>query len=113
MAAKLDKNIQNHRLDSGLGEIQTDQGLQILEQVLLQDYLQIGVASVNWTNYSKQFTQDNIPPFFSIVVGKEKTQQQVDKSQSQVSNLLDSIVISSSLTDSYCRLSERFLKTLR
>ena len=49
----------------GIGAIAPREGLQALENVLLQDLAEVGVLPIDWSKYAQQFSADGVPPFLS------------------------------------------------
>jgi myxalamid-type polyketide synthase MxaB len=75
MAARLGSRHQNRILTQGLIPISTEVGLQLLADLLAQDATQVGVLSINWSDYLKQLPVGTKMPFleaFTSIVGQPK-----------------------------------------
>jgi acyl carrier protein len=88
MAANLESRIQQQRQALGLGEIKLDQGLHLLKRIVRGGAVQLGVTPVDWLKYGRQFTDGNVPPFFSEVIGQERPPIPVDQPQPEPPELL-------------------------
>jgi malonyl CoA-acyl carrier protein transacylase len=67
-------NLIGQLSEKGEGSIATQQGLQVLAQLLLENPIQVGVMSINWSRFlEKQLT---ISPFLADFLNLSKTQSQ-------------------------------------
>lgn len=73
-----------------LGMISPQQALKILGDLLGQDFTQIGVLPVNWSQFLKQFPFDNEPLRFEKFV-KQQKQTQVEQLANQPFQLLEKL----------------------
>lgn len=69
----------------GMEFINFKEGLQVLNYLLLQSSVQVGVLPVKWSKFLQQFPPGGEPPFFSEFV--YQLQQQVKDGQSQVKQI--------------------------
>ncbi len=81
MAAGLDARGQRRHRASGMGFISPDQGLQLLEMMLLQDTPQIAALPVNWPAFVRSLPSGEAPPILSDLVHKEKEKVGAQKEQ--------------------------------
>ncbi|MBO3459428.1 type I polyketide synthase [Aetokthonos hydrillicola CCALA 1050] len=75
MAARLGSQHQNRILAQGFSSISAEGGLQILAGLLAQDATQVGVLSINWSDFLKQLPVGTKMPFleaFTSTVGQLK-----------------------------------------
>ncbi|HMD83202.1 MAG TPA: SDR family NAD(P)-dependent oxidoreductase [Terriglobia bacterium] len=62
----------HERAPMGMDTIPPKKGLQVLEQVLQEGYVQVGVMPVNWQEFTQQFSAQNIPPLLSDLVRESR-----------------------------------------
>lgn len=71
MADAVGTQRENQWSQSGFTTMTPQQGLDIMEQLLMEAEVQVGVLSADWPKYLKRFGVHNPPPFFSCLAGKE------------------------------------------
>jgi hypothetical protein len=76
----------------GVGAIAPEQGLQLLEQLLIQAPAQVGVTPINWSVFRRQFASGNLPDFFAEISMPEKFRgAMVEPSAQQPPNFLEQL----------------------
>lgn len=75
----------------GIETMSPAQGLQILEQLLLQESAQVGVVHINWSIFLQQFSLGSEPPLFLEFVQQKQQQVQHEQTQSQQIDLLNQL----------------------
>jgi hypothetical protein len=61
-------SIQRRLAQDGMQPISLAQGLEVLEQLLQQGLIQIGVLPIDWTTFAKRFAGGERPPFLMKVL---------------------------------------------
>jgi acyl transferase domain-containing protein/SAM-dependent methyltransferase/acyl carrier protein len=56
----------------GMGTISPDQGLRILEYLLSNSSVQVGVMPIEWPTVLRQFPRHTQPPFFAVIADEER-----------------------------------------
>jgi len=72
--------LEERRRELGLGSFSVDEGLALLDYILLEDPAQIGAGTVDWSKFVKRFGSGAIPKRFSNLsgaMGEAKGQQSV------------------------------------
>jgi NADPH:quinone reductase-like Zn-dependent oxidoreductase len=62
------RSISAKRTPTGMDTILPPKGLEVLEQVLRQDYVQVGAIPVNWQEFARRFPAQNVSPLLSDMV---------------------------------------------
>ena len=75
MAVNLDSRYQNRMVAMGISHLNSEQGLEILGQLLEQSLPQVGVLPVEWSVFQEQFSFGNQMPLLSelLVTESEST----------------------------------------
>lgn len=73
MAASVDSRHQARWATQGLGFIEAEQGLQLLDQLLGQTTSQVGILKVDWSLFTQQLVTDQQRSLFSEVVVLESS----------------------------------------
>jgi phthiocerol/phenolphthiocerol synthesis type-I polyketide synthase C len=66
MASGLDSHSQSRWSDCGVGVIFPEQGVQVLGKLLDRDTAQVGVLSVTWSKFLRQFPRGMESPFLEV-----------------------------------------------
>ena len=72
MAANLDSRHQGRMVAKGIMTLSSEQGLQVLGQLLEQSFAQVGVLPVEWSVFQEQFSLGNQMPLVSELVRETK-----------------------------------------
>ncbi len=88
MAASLASSHQNRMISRGLNAIAPEQGLQVLEHLLGQTNAQVGVLSVDWSMFERQFPTDIRLPLLSELVDETQSLKQEEQSLAKRAELL-------------------------
>ncbi|PSB21039.1 short-chain dehydrogenase [filamentous cyanobacterium CCP2] len=84
MAASLDQRNQERLTTQGIQPIASEQGLQVLEQVLGQEIAQIGVLPFDWSVFGQQFSNTSPPSLLAEVMGEITPLETVQPALSEV-----------------------------
>ncbi|MBR8838432.1 MAG: SDR family NAD(P)-dependent oxidoreductase [Stigonema ocellatum SAG 48.90 = DSM 106950] len=97
MAAELGSRNKHRIADSGFATITSEQGLQVLGDLLRQHATQVGVMPVNWSKFLQQFPPGGEPPLVSHLAPKTQQQgngEQIPAKQFQLLRQLEAAVAS-------------------
>ena len=81
MTARMDERDQSRMRAKGLGLMEPEYGLQALEQVLSQDIAQVGIFSLNWADWLRQFPLAALPAYLREIAGE--VQQSTEKKETE------------------------------
>lgn len=88
MAASLGSRDQRRWSEWGIGHIAPEQGLRVLGHLLPQDFAQIGVISVNWSKFIREFSANGTPPpllsDLAREIGTSKEAERLPKEQPEL-----------------------------
>lgn len=68
VGAAVEHNVAGRIVEQGIGTMTPDEGLQVLDFLMTQAPIQIGISPVNWSVFKRQFDTGKIPPFFARIV---------------------------------------------
>ncbi|WP_088240285.1 type I polyketide synthase, partial [Calothrix rhizosoleniae] len=88
MAANLDSRHQSRILAMGITPLASEQGLQLLGQLLEQSIPQVGVLPIQWSVFQEQFSFCNQMPLLWELVSKTESQQEASKAKTTQNELL-------------------------
>ncbi|WP_019509581.1 type I polyketide synthase [Pleurocapsa sp. PCC 7319] len=83
MTARMDDRDRSRMRAKGLELMKPAYSLQALEQVLGQNMTQVGIFSLDWTNWLKQFPKTALPAYLKSIAGEVK--QSTEKGESETS----------------------------
>jgi len=73
MAATVEGAVQRRWASQGVGVIEPEQGLRVLQQLLLREGIpQVGVLPIQWSKFLGTFPADRLRPLFSEFAGEVK-----------------------------------------
>ncbi|MHC0067445.1 type I polyketide synthase [Nostoc sp. UIC 10890] len=91
MAANLDSPHQGRMVSKGMTFLSSEQGLQVLGQLLEQSIPQVGVLPIQWSVFQEQFSFGNQIPLLSQLVKESKSQQKALKTKTKHNNFLEQL----------------------
>ncbi|OKH26445.1 type I polyketide synthase [Chroogloeocystis siderophila] len=83
MAAGLSSSLLARLASQGISTLAPEQGLQVLEQVLGQNLVQIGVLPFKWSVFAQQLSSGKQQPLLSELVGKTEPQEVAERVPAQ------------------------------
>ena len=72
---KEQRRLLEHMAEWGMGEIPTDQGLAMLDRLLVSNKPQIAVLPVDWPHFIASFGEDGCPPLFADIAASLSAQK--------------------------------------
>ncbi|MBE9049171.1 alpha/beta fold hydrolase [Nostocales cyanobacterium LEGE 11386] len=84
MTARMSSRDQSRLAAKGLNAMTTEQGLQVLQHVLQCRFAQVGVFSIRWSDWFKQYPVSHRPPYFLEIASEIKQAvPEVEKAQQE------------------------------
>ncbi|BAZ03046.1 polyketide synthase (plasmid) [Tolypothrix tenuis PCC 7101] len=94
MATRVTSQHQSRMKTSGIGAISPTQGLQVLEQLLLnQSQSQVGVIPADWSILAEQWNLENTSSLLLELLDREKLQQQLAFKQQNEKAILEKLKV--------------------
>jgi acyl transferase domain-containing protein/esterase/lipase len=84
MTARMSSRDQSRLAARGLNAMTTEQGLQVLQYVLQSKFTQVGVFSIRWSEWLKQYPEATRPPYLLEIASEvQQAIPQVEKEQKE------------------------------
>jgi NADPH:quinone reductase-like Zn-dependent oxidoreductase/NADP-dependent 3-hydroxy acid dehydrogenase YdfG/acyl carrier protein len=73
MAARLEARRPSGSAQRGLGAIPPSRGVEILERILREGFVRVGVLPIDWPTFRRQWEAGTVPPLWRDIVGDVTT----------------------------------------
>jgi acyl carrier protein len=73
MAARLEARRPSGSAQRGLGAIPPSRGVEILERILREGFVRVGVLPIDWPTFRRQWETEGVPPLWRDIVGDVTT----------------------------------------